>query len=79
MWRMRQREIEQKGTILSAYLVESYRKDGEPRQRVLKYLASIGEDHIATRATGALIDFWNKANALLTELAGQGLTEDEVA
>ena len=44
--------IEQKGAALSAYLVESYRKDGKPRQRVLKYLASIGAGHIATRVPG---------------------------
>ncbi len=29
--------------------------------------------------TQALIDFWNKANKALAKLAGQGLTEDEIA
>ena len=43
------------------------------------YLGCVGEGHIATRATGAIIDFWNKANKALAELAGQGLTEDEIA
>ena len=76
MW---QEAIDRKGTILSAYLVESYRKDGEPRQRVLQYLGSVGETCLANRATGTIIDFWSKANKALAELAGQGLTEDEIA
>ena len=76
---MRQEAIDRKGAILSAYLGEYYRKDGEPRQRILKYLDCLGEGHIATRATGALIDFWNKANKALAELDKQGLSTDEIA
>ena len=64
---------------LTKSLVESHRKEGKPRQKTVKYLGCIGEGHIDIRSTGALIDFWNKTNASLTELAGQGLTEDEVA
>ena len=76
---MRQTEIEQKGAILSAYLVESYRKEGKPRHRVLKYLASIGEGYIATRSTRALIDFWTKENASLAELDKLSAEPQELA
>ena len=79
LWEMRQETIDRKGTILSVCLVESYRKDGEPRQRVLKYLGSVGETYLANRVTGAIIDFWSKANKALAELAGQGLSTEEIS
>ena len=69
---------ELKGTVLSAYLVESYCKDGEPRQRIVKYLGSVGETYLANRAPGAVIDFWDNANKALAELKEQGLRAKDI-
>ena len=76
---MRQEEIDHKGPLLYAYLVQSYRhSDGKPRQRTIKYLGCIGETHLANRAPGALVDFWDKANKALTELKEQGLRAKDI-
>ena len=78
-WRMRQETIDHKGPLLYAYLVQSYRhSDGKPRHRTIKYLGSIGETHLANRAPGALVDFWDKANKALTELKEQGLCAKDI-
>ena len=71
---MRQEMINHKGPLLYAYLVQSYRNSGgKPRHRTIKYLGCIGETHLANRAPGALVDFWDKANKALAELKEQGL------
>ena len=76
---MRQEEIDHKGPLLYAYLVQSYRNsDGKHRQRTVKYLGSIGETHLANRAPGALVDFWDKANKALAELKEQGLRAKDI-
>jgi len=76
---MRQETINHKGPLLYAYLIQSYRNpDGKHRQRTVKYLGSIGETHLANRAPGALVDFWDKANKALAELKEQGLRTKDI-
>ena len=76
---MRQETIHHKGPLLYAYLIQSYRNsDGKHRQRTIKYLGSIGEAHLANRAPGALVDFWDKANKALAELKEQGLRTKDI-
>ena len=78
-WRMRQETIRHKGPLLYAYLIQSYRNsDGKPRHRTIKYLGRIGETHLANRAPGALVDFWDKANKALSELKEQGLRTRDI-
>jgi hypothetical protein len=50
--------------LLSAVLVESHRENGKPRQRVLKYLASIQEDHLESREHRAR--FWETVEEQLS-------------
>ncbi len=61
-WKKRMRSSYHRPTgehTLSAYLVESYRKDGQPRQRVVTYIGSIGEQR--TQMHYHRLDFWKSA------------------
>lgn len=53
--------------LLAAYLVESRRVDGKPRQRVVAYLGSIGEGFLGEAGPRAY--FWRQANSRLDALA----------
>jgi hypothetical protein len=46
-WKIHKRESNL-GNLLSAVLVQSQRRDGKPRQKILAYIASIREYHVAT-------------------------------
>jgi hypothetical protein len=53
-------------TTMTAVLVESYRIDGKPRQRVVKYLATIPKSKISVG--GWWYGFWGKVILRLNEL-----------
>ena len=45
---------------LHAAIMESYRKDGKPRQRFIKHLAAIQEDHLEDQ--GHIKRFWDQVD-----------------
>jgi hypothetical protein len=63
-WKRRARRS---GTLLSAYVVESRRLAGKPRQTILAYLGSIRQDQVDQ--IGRRLDFWATARPRLTTLA----------
>ncbi len=76
-WKKRMRTSRRRPTgehTLSAYLVESYRKDGQPRQRVVTYIGSIGEQR--TQMHYHRLEFWKAAAEHINPL---NLSDETVA
>lgn len=62
--------------LLYAQLLESYREDGKPRQRVIKHLGGFKE-HLRELAHIRLY-FWQDASKKLDELSLDGLEREKI-
>lgn len=60
------------GHYLSAVLVESHRVNGTPRQKIIKFLGSIGEENL--HRVSRCQDFWTTAEK---NLASLGLSAED--
>ena len=64
--------------LYSAVVVESERVNGKPRQRIVRYLASIQEDEIRWRRPGVIVTFWQAVDRGLVDLLNLGASESDV-
>lgn len=72
-WKRRKRTKRNRDTgkvVFSAVLVESYREDGKPRQRHIRYLASVRPEYATAHAWRVL--FWRNADWHLDDLGLKG-------
>ena len=65
-----------KGDYISAVLVESIRVNGKPRQKIIKFLGSIGEDSL--NRVFHRRDFWNTSEKNLSALDLSDETMDKI-
>lgn len=76
-WKTRVGKKWQRGPTFSAYLVRCERVHGKPRQKILAYLGSVGEDKIHSHLNELMRErFWQHAHQALASLA---LTDQEQA
>ncbi len=66
--RWKRRKTRRGDELLSAVLVESVRVEGKPRQRIVKYLASIHQSYAQRQWWRPCKEFWEKATAELDSL-----------